>query len=795
MTRIVFGSPGWIYWAIGFATVGLLLVAWTYSRSRAKPSVRLLCACLKALAITALAVSLLEPLLTGSRPRRGANIFVVLSDNSQSLSIQDKAEGKSRGQAFQDLLSQDSSWKTRLGQEYDVRHYFFDSQLHATDQAIDLTFQGTASSLETSLTALQKRFRGLPLAGILLLTDGNITDTGVLKEYEQRSEGGSSLPPVYPVAFPSIDARRDIALKTVTVSQTNFEAAPAIVGAEVQATGFDGQTIVATVTDEGGKEIVRQTATASTMEKPLNFRFQFRPEKRSVDFFRVNVFPAAEEKSYLSSFFGNDLEIDEQTLANNSRMFVVDQGHGPYRVLYVSGRPNWEYKFLRRAIDGDEQVNLVGLLRIAKKQPKFDFQRTGSDRTSPLFEGFDNVDEETVEQRDQPVLVRLGTRDETELRDGFPRSAAELFQYHAIIIDDLEATFFTQDQLTLLRNFVSVRGGGLLMLGGASSFADGGYDRTTVGDLLPVYLGPGGNRTNSQSQSKFRFLLTREGWLQPWTRTRQTEEEEKQRIAAMPEFSIVSPASSLKPGAYVLAEAKDEVDRVSPALVAQQFGQGHVAALLIGDLWRWALSRKNPAEDDFDRAWRQTVRWLISNVPERVELEIKAAEADPEVLRLETRVRDQDFRFLDNARVEIRVTPPNGEEVTLATEPHDREPGLYTTGYSLREPGAYRFVSVAVSPEGAAIGKSERGWAAQPGSEEFSRLAPNDDYLRGLAAQTGGDMVDANDMGSFVESLSTKKVPIEEPWTSPLWHQPIYFLFTIGCLIAEWGLRRVNGLT
>ena len=84
--------------------------------------------------------------------------------------------------------------------------------------------------------------------------------------------------------------------------------------------------------------------------------------------------------------------------------------------------------------------------------------------------------------------MRLGTIDEVELRDGFPKTAEDLYRYHAIIIDDLEAAFFTQDQLALLRNFVGTRGGGLLMLGGPDSFADGKYDRTPVGELLPVYL-------------------------------------------------------------------------------------------------------------------------------------------------------------------------------------------------------------------------------------------------------------------------------------------------------------------
>ena len=167
---------------------------------------------------------------------------------------------------------------------------------------------------------------------------------------------------------------------------------------------------------------------------------------------------------------------------------VVDRGGGPYRVLYVCGRPNWEFKFLRRALAEDDQLELVGLVRIARREPKFSFRSKAGESTNPLFRGFEHPDEESAERYDQPVLIRLGTKDENELRDGFPKTADELYRYDAVILDDVEAGFFTQDQLTLLQNFVSRRGGGLLMLGGPDSFAAGRYDRTPVGNLLPVYV-------------------------------------------------------------------------------------------------------------------------------------------------------------------------------------------------------------------------------------------------------------------------------------------------------------------
>ena len=64
-------------------------------------------------------------------------------------------------------------------------------------------------------------------------------------------------------------------------------------------------------------------------------------------------------------------EETEATESNNSRVVVIDRGGGPYRVLYMAGRPNWEYKFLNRAVEEDEEVELTGLVRIARKEAKF----------------------------------------------------------------------------------------------------------------------------------------------------------------------------------------------------------------------------------------------------------------------------------------------------------------------------------------------------------------------------------------------------------------------------------------
>jgi hypothetical protein len=233
--------------------------------------------------------------------------------------------------------------------------------------------------------------------------------------------------------------------------------------------------------------------------------------------------------------------------------------------------------------------------------------------------------------------------------------------------------------------------------------------------------------------------------------------------------------------------------------VAQQFGKGHVAALLIGDLWRWGIRREDPAESDLDRSWRQTVRWLVGDVPSRLEVAVRpkadaaAAAASPAV-ELSARLRDTEYRPLDNAKVAFKITMPGGESLTLDAEPDGREAGTYAATYVPRQPGAYRTVATATAPDGSAVGEREAGWAAQPAADEFARLEPDRDYLKAIAAKTGGEVIDGSRLDSFVASLSSRHAPITEPWTSPLWHQPLYLLIAIACLTAEWGLRRVNGL-
>lgn len=800
LATLVFSSREWLIPAGLLFSIGLAALFFSYRRSSLSRKHRVTAVLLKTVGFSALALCLLEPLWTGQRARPGANYFVVLADNSQGMQVRDRGEKRTRSEQLQELVANpQSSWESELDQNFQLRRYYFDSRLQQTKDFSDLTFDGRSSSLGLALRTLGDRYRGRPLAGILLFSDGNATDLGT------GLPDVTGLPPIYPIVMGKGQPSKDLALQTVTVSQTAFEDAPVSIQATANGSGLANARITAELLDDKGKQIEVHAETWRKESDPLAFRFQFRPEQTGVSFYRVKLSAEGEGSAAAAPDAGAD---SEATLANNSRMIVVDRGRGPHRILYVTGRPNWEYKFLNRALADDPEVQLVALIRIAKREPKFEFRGRTGESSNPLFRGFDRKDEET-ERYDQPVLVRLNTRDEMELRGGFPKTPEELFEFKAIILDDIESAFFTRDQMALIQKFVSERGGGFLMLGGQECFQEGQFGRTPIADVLPVYIDRGMAETAPVSPGKWQLQLTREGWLQPWIRLRNNEIDERTRLDSVPPFMVVNQVRDIKPGASLLATVTDSSAVQVPALVAHRYGAGRAAAMTIGDLWRWGL--QNEAQQrDMAKAWRQLARWLIADTPQNLDLQVEQTHDANQSVLLQLRVRDKKFQPIENAAVVFQVdaavdtstadskavATENGPTafVRVQAEPSATEPGLYEAQFVPRLTGAYRAEAIVADTTGIEIGRAEAGWTADPAADEFKSLQPNRDLLAALAKATKGEVISTDNLEAFARSLLDRPAPVSEAWAFPLWHTPVLFAFALLCFIAEWAIRRWKGL-
>ena len=133
--------------------------------------------------------------------------------------------------------------------------------------------------------------------------------------------------------------------------------------------------------------------------------------------------------------------IDDEELTHNNRKPVsVEVADDPIDILHIEGEPRFEVKFVRRAAASDGSLRVVSLIHTSDSK-----------------------------------LYRLGVDSADELKDGFPDEKSALFEFEAIVMGSYPASRISTEQMNLLRDFVAIRGGGLLALGGRLALGEGGW--------------------------------------------------------------------------------------------------------------------------------------------------------------------------------------------------------------------------------------------------------------------------------------------------------------------------------
>ena len=457
--------------------------------------------------------------------------------------------------------------------------------------------------------------------------------------------------------------------------------------------------------------------------------------------YRVAIAPAAGEKVIDNNFKDFALEIEDTRLP----------------VLYLEGSPRLEYRFLRRAMFRDRDFRVVGLLRLA------------SDR----------------------FYIQGANPAETYLTKGFPTTREQLFAFKAVILGDVEAKYFTAEQLAMLEEFVRDRGGGLLMLGGVNSFGLGKYAGTPVGQMLPMVVS---EKDGPYSDQEFTAAPTPQS--AGHTIMRLAEDEESSRLLwdRMPPLIGITPAGPVRPGAVTLLTQRP-ADGGRVVLAVQNYGQGRVAAFTSGGSWYWRVSR--PATDEFhERFWKQMIRWLVVGAKERLAVETDSevyARRDSVILR--ATVRQKDLHPVNDATVVAVVTDPLGNAEEIPMYWTVSEAGVYQCRYKPTEEGGYR---VSVRVEGWDTPPAETAFDVSEPLVEFSNAGRKDSVLENMARLAGGRHFTLEQAGAIGEEIAKSVRAAREMKTMPvdenLWDMPILLGLCLVLLSVEWLVRRRSGL-
>ena len=727
---------------LGAVALGALgLVAWLYGRLQGVSALdRTVLGVLRAVALLLVLACLLRPALVVASAVPQRNVLAVLLDDSRSQRIAD-VEGATRLAAVQRTFADSGDLVRALGERFAVRLVRFAAETRALDSVAGLTAGGTRTDLARALEATREELTGVPLAGVIVVSDG-------------ADNGGSDLDaallglrarkvPVYTVGVGQTRFARDVAVERVNASSSVLTGGTVLVDASVRLRGTGNDPV--TVTAEADGRIV----ATETVRAPRN------GEVASVRL-RVPPLPAG---TYRLSVRASTLA-NEMVPENNVAHRVLQVRSGPDRVLYIEGEPRPEFAFLRRAIAADSGLQLVGLLRSAEGK-----------------------------------FLRLGVRDSLELLTGFPATREELFSYRALVLGSIEASFFTGDQLRMLADFVNVRGGGLLALGGRSAFAEGGYRGTALADVLPIALDRA-PRDTAGPPVTYTVRPTAAGLAHAALQIAETDQASADKWNTMPPLTGVNALGALRPGATSLLSGRAPESTVDQPLLAwQRYGRGVGAVFGVQDSWLWRM-HADIAVDDLTHLvlWRQLLRWLVEGAPDRVPV---AAAPDRlgtgEPVTLRAQVADAAFLDVNDASITTTVISPSGTPVDVPLDWSVRADGVYSGRFVPSETGVHTLATRIV--RGRDTSTTTTGTLLVDDEDaDVTDAEQREALLRRVANETGGRYVPLADAAQLVDDVQYTEAGVVVREARDLWDMPAVFLLMALCLGAEWTWRRWRGL-
>ena len=735
-------------WAGGLALLVVVVAAaatwrsYTQVRGNSQPLDRRVLAAVRLVALAVLAFCLLRPVLVLSSVVPQQNFLGVLIDDSRSMQIADRDE-TARLQFVEDqLATTDGELRSALNERFSLRFFGFSSETDRLDVVNELGYSGTRTHLGQALERAHDELSGVPLSGLVVVTDG--------ADNAEDGLGESLLPiqaagvPVFTVGLGREEFERDIQLGRVETPRRVLKGASLVTDLVVTHRGYRGETVTVQAEDEGRIVGSEEVVLAGDGE-PQTVRLRFTAGEEGPRLFTFRVSP----------------QPGEMVTQNNIRDSLVVVEDREEKLLYFEGEPRFEVKFLRRAVSDDENLHVSILQRTAENK-----------------------------------FMRLDVEGPDDLVGGFPRTRAELYKYRGIILGSIEANYFTPDQLRMIADFVNHRGGGLLMLGSHRSFGQGGYAGTPVADVLPVVL----DETRSDGDESFFVEVgvepTRAGAAHAATQIADTEDASAARWRELPPITIVNPITEVKPGATTLLTSDTTNGNEELVVLAfQRYGAGKVLAFPVQDSWMWQMHADIAVDDmTHETYWRRMLRWLVDGVPDQVVVNLPQDRVQlEETVSLLAAVGDANFEELNNSSVMASVTDPNGEFTDLSMEWTAENDGEYRTSFTPTTEGFYEVHVEAMSGD-EVIGEDTAYVQVSPSDTEFYDSTMRTPLLERVAEETGGRFYTPETVASLPEDIQYVGGGVTVVEEHDLWDMPA-LLFLLGTLVlGEWGYRRLRGL-
>jgi uncharacterized membrane protein len=677
--------PAWLLLLLAtLAVAGLSAALWRH-RGAATAGQLLAVWTLQLVMLALVAVLLLQPALKTEQLKPGENTVALVVDSSGSMAY---GEGPRRFDvALESLAAAIPSDSTGLTKQ----HFTISGVAEPVEAFTGTEPVGTSTSIAASLIDIIDSARSQSLAAVILASDGIDTAGGI--SASQLADVAAFGVPIHTIGIGRDRIPEDLELAQLVAPAKALPGSTVTARVairhdregEARVRVYDGDELLAT-------EAVQLAANTTTTTAKVNL------DLRDAGYHRLQF-----------SVAGVDTEPE---LRNNVRSTLVKVEEQQFRVLYFEGEPRWEYKFMRRAMGPDGDIRLVSLLRVSPNK-----------------------------------FYRQGLESAEQLEAGFPATRDELFAYDALIIGSVEAASLSDEQQQIIGDFVSERGGSLLMLAGPNGLGNGGWGQSAIADLLPSRLPP--SSEDSFVRSKAAVQLTPQGADTEMLRLAATADENRAVWAGLPQVADYQATGNMKPAAMTLLNAITETGS-QPLLITQPYGRGHVYILASGGTWRWQMSA--PLEDQNHETFWQ-------------------------------------FRPIHGIHVSAVVSHEDGDTYTLDLLPKQGDAAVHVADAPLSETGTW-YVEAIAEREGEVIQVARTSVYSESEQAEYFNIRRNSALLRRLSDATGGRYFEPDDLGALPNLLRYSNAGITEQILRPVWDAPALFLLLFIVKFGEWLLRR-----
>jgi hypothetical protein len=571
---------------------------------------------------------------------------------------------------------------------------------------------------------------GQQTSGIIVITDG--ASNGGSEPLDAAAELKEKGVPLFTIGVGLPDPMA-VRAKSLIVQDTVFVGDTVPVKVQIVTTGYVGNKGRLTAKLDGKLVDQRDIILKGSQFEELSFTPDHTSRAAKLE---VNV-----------SQQPGEAEPANNTIAKNDLRIIDDK----IKVLYIEGKPRWEYRYLRRVLLRDHRLLTKFLMTEGDKE---------------------------LAKYSQEYLAE------------FPEEKGEAFKYDLIILGDVPASYFTGEQLSRIAELVGKQGSSLAMIAGPKNTLT--YANTAIESILPVRFR---NESYLSVDEMAHPVVTADGYRSALMALEPTKEGNDALWSVVKPMNMLPPLAGAKPGAIVLAELSSSAGRPDayPLIAWQRVGSGKSLYVGSDDIWRLRLK---VGDKYHARFWGQAIQFLTLSrlLGQNKRIQIETDQADCRTgqrVGVSANVLNEAYDPLVAGFYGVVVErAEGGAPVTVKLEPSPGVPGFYQGFFTPEKEGRYTIKA----PQADAAFANEAAVRVTAASLEMLEPAMQEQTLRKMAELSGGRYFTVAQLPELRSTIAGEQRVMTVRRELSLWNLPALLGLVLVVAGLEWFFRRKQDL-